>query len=206
MENIRTYLDATMCLLWIVTYTLVLIGTVKYKYPLIPSSTQLIIAPFEFSMWLGFIIGGGFSINYVTAAYSYWTIIEIAIIYVVLKISNTSSESKWLYLIAVCTMTCIMYYLAIYKGWMFFFSYFNTFVGEIFWLIYFHKKDYPIKPIVLIIFIAKCIGDAISIPVYFGRGIWIISLISILLPTLDILFILAYIKRKKKNMSITASP
>ena len=62
MENIRTYLDATMCLLWIVTYTLVLIGTVKYKYPLIPSVTQLIIAPFEFSVWLGFIIGGGFSI------------------------------------------------------------------------------------------------------------------------------------------------
>ena len=206
MENIRTYLDATMCLLWIVTDTLVLIGTVKYKYPLIPSVTQLIIAPFEFSVWLGFIIGGGFSINYITVAYSYWTIMEIAIIYVVLKVSNVSLKNKWLYLIAVCIMTCIMYYLTIVKGWIFFFSYFNTFVSEIFWFIYIHKKDYPIKPIVLTFFIAKFIGDAISIPVYFGRGIWIISLISILLPTLDFLFILVYIKQKKKNMSITASP
>ena len=56
-----------------------------------------------------------------------------------------------------------MYYLTIVKGWIFFFSYFNTFVGEIFWFIYFRKKDYPIKPIVLTIFIAKFVGDAISI-------------------------------------------
>lgn len=200
MGNIRTYLDATMCLLWVTTYTLVLIGTIKYKYPLISSVTQLIIAPFEFVMWLGFVIGGKFSLNYVFVAYSYWTIVEICIIYVVLKCSNTSFKNKWLYLIAVCIMTCIMYYLVIYKGWIFFFSYFNTFVGEIFWFIHFCKKDYPIKPIALAAFVAKFIGDAISIPVYFGRGIWFISLISVLLPILDSLFVFMYIKRKRANV------
>lgn len=184
-----------MCLLWIMTYTLVLIGTVRYKQPLISSVTQLLIAPFEFAMWLGIIIADGFSTHYVTVAYTYWTIIEIAIIYVVLKTGNTPLKHKVFYLIAVCILTCIMYYLANIKEWAFFFSYFNTFVGEIFWFFHFCKKDYPIKPITLAIFVTKFIGDAISIPVYFGSGIWIISMISVLLPVLDFLFVLTYIKR-----------
>ena len=206
MENIRTYLDATMCLLWIITYTLVLIGTIKYKYPLISSFTQLLIAPFEFAVWLSFVIGAGFRIDYVSVAYSYWAIIEILIIFVILKISNISLKNKVLYLIAICVMTCIMYYLAISKGQMLFFSYFNTFVGEVVWLIHVCKKNYPNKPITLTFFITKFLGDVLAIPVYFGKGSWIISLISILLPALESLFILIYIERKKENVSTSPSP
>lgn len=199
MGYISTILDATMCLLWIVTYTLVLIGTIKYKHPLIAPATQVIIAPFEFAVLLSFVIGGRLDIDYISAAYLYWTVIEVAIIYVILKSGNVRSGRGCLYILSVCMMTCIMCYLVIIRGWTFFFSYFNTVVGEIIWLFYIFKKDYPMKPLALAAFITKFIADAVSIPVYFGKGIWLISLISVLLPALDWIFILVYFNRKRKK-------
>lgn len=190
----RTYLDAAMCFFWITTYTLVLIGSIKYKYLLISPITQAIIAPFEFAV-VGSFIRDGVSINYAFIAYVYWSMIEIVILLVALKGKSIPSKYKGPYIICFFIMVCVMYYLVAIKRWIFFFSYFNTFVGEIFWLAYVFKKDYPIKPIALAIFLAKFVGDTIAVPIYLGTGIWIISLICLLLPVLDSVFIFVYIER-----------
>lgn len=55
------------------------------------------------------------------------------------------------------------------------------------------------KPLTLAAFLAKFIGDAISIPVYFGRGPLLIDAICILLPIMDFLFIMLYFVRKRAD-------
>lgn len=132
-------------------------------------------------------------------SYIYWTIIEILIIYVMIKHGYIQRRKAPRYLTLVCVMTCIMCYLVAIKGHMFFFSYFNTFIGEIFWLLLIFKKDYPMKPLALAAFITKFVGDLISIPTYLGSGIWLIDIICVLLPALDFLFIIVYINRVKKR-------
>lgn len=57
MSKITIALDMAMCVLWIVTYTLVLIGTIRYQYPVISPITQAIIAPFEFCVAVSFLRG-----------------------------------------------------------------------------------------------------------------------------------------------------
>jgi len=192
-----------MCLLWIVTYTLVLIGTIKYRYPLIAPITQAIIAPFEFSVLIRFIIQGSLDFGYVSLAYIYWTIIEILIIGVIIKRGYIQRKLIIPYLLLICTMTGIMCYWVVIKNCMFFFSYFNTFIGELFWLHFILKTDYPMKPLALAAFVAKFVGDAISIPTYLGDGIWLISAICVLLPVLDFLFILIYFKRSKERKHLS---
>lgn len=66
MYELINYLDIAMCFLWIITYTLVLIGTVKYRYPLIAPISQAIIAPFEFAVLIRFVIHGNLSLDYVS--------------------------------------------------------------------------------------------------------------------------------------------
>lgn len=199
MTHIETILDVTMCILWIATYTLVLIGTVKYRYPLISPMTQAVISPFEFAVLIRLILVGSFGQIYVFTAYAYWTLIEIAIIWVILKSGYIKRKYIVPYIVLVCVMTCVMFYFVTVKGQMFFFSYFNTFIGEVIWFRFILKKDYPMKPIALLAFFTKFIGDSFSIVVYFGDGIWLSNVMCVLLPVLDFAFILVYFKRSRQN-------
>lgn len=74
-----------MCFLWIATYTLVLVGTIKYRFPLISPITQAMIAPLEFSVLFLFIKLDAFRLDYASMAYLYWSIIEIVIIIVMIR-------------------------------------------------------------------------------------------------------------------------
>lgn len=193
------HIDAVMCFLWILTYTLVLVGTIRHKYPLISPITQLIIAPFEFAVVIKMLIAGNLGFDYISVSYLYWTIIEIAILAVMIGYGFVLKEYVVPYLLAVIAVTALMCYLVGFAGHQFFFSYFNTFVGEIVWLVHILKKDYPRKPVVLMIFVAKFLGDAISIPVYFGRASLVISLLSLLLPILDFVFVHVYFLRSAEG-------
>lgn len=91
-----------------------------------------------------------------------------------------------------------MIYWVTIKEYMFFFNYLNTFSGIIFWLIYvIRNKDYPIKPITLAIFLMKLVADVFALIVYNGDGNWASNAMCILLPVVDFLFIMLYVKRKK---------
>lgn len=196
MSSLASMLDIAMCVLWVLTYTLVLIGTITYRFPLISPATQAVIAPFEFAVFIKFIYRDALGFDYVFLSYAYWTAIEIAIIYQIVRIGFINKNRVIPYVFVITVLTCIMCYCVIANKYMFFFSYFNTFVGEIFWLVFILKKDYPMRPIALAAFFAKFIGDAISIVPYFGHGGFLINFICLTLPLLDLAFIFIYFKRK----------
>ena len=189
-----------MCALWIITYTICFISSIKYKHLALPPITQLMIAPFEFAVLYSFISNGSFGLDYVSIAYLYWTFIEIALCVLVVKYAYRSNRKKIILFISVmAVMTALMIYLVAIQHHMFFFSYFNTFIGELFWYYYILKDDYPIKPLNLVAFSAKFVGDAISIPVYLHSGNFISSIICIILPVLDFCFICVYFVRSRKS-------
>ena len=200
MIGIQRILDMSMCCLWILTYTIALIGTIRYKYPLISPISQMITASFEFSVVYFFMICGSLELNYASFAYVYWSVIEVAIIYVMIRCNYIPKERVKVYLVFLSILTCVMCYLVGHQKQMFFFSYFNTFIGELIWLYHICKKDYPMKPLSLLAFMTKFIADIVAIPVYFGTSPGLIDVICITLPILDFIFIICFFI-KRKNMS-----
>ena len=204
--GLMSILDAVMCVLWMATYTLVLIGTVKYQYPLISLNTQAIIAPLEFSCLLMLIKTGQFGLDYVSLAYLYWSVIEIMIFLVTIK--NGYIKRKYIapYLCVVAVITCGLIYYVTIKEYLLFFNYVNTFAGVIFWLIFLIRDTkIPICPIMLAAFVAKFIADMLAVVVYLPRAHWGVGLICLFLPILDSVFIFVYLYRRKKmrNLSCT---
>lgn len=191
----HTTIDAILCVLWTVTYTLALIGTGKYKYPIIPPITQLIIASLEFSVLFQLVKDGIFWENHVFTSYLLWTILEIAIIVSQIRQGFVRKQHVILYLALIAGITFMLCYWVAYREQQLFFTLFNTLLGEIIWLIQIRKKDYPMKPMVLAMFLAKFVADVMSVPVYFGRGSWVESLMGVLIPTVDFLFIHVYFQR-----------
>lgn len=194
-----------MCILWMIVYTLVLIGTIRYRYPLISPITQAIIAPLEFSVLFLFIKQQAFRLDYPSLAYLYWTLIEIAIIAVIIKKGYIEKRYVAAYLGLVITITGIMVYFVTIKEYMYFFNYFNTFIGIAVWLKFVLKKDYPMGPITSAIFALKLIADILAFLVYHGEGIWLAQILCVLLPVLDSLFIVVYIKRNRYNKKLLFS-
>ena len=205
MRGLTEFFDILMTLLWSVTYTLVLIGTIRYRYPLISLMGQAIIAPFELAVVLHFIVRGNFNLSLVPLSYTYWTIFEAAIICILLKLKGLKKKELALYLLFLGAMTALMIYLVTFKGHMLIFAYANTFLGQVFWLLLVRRKDYPMTPWTLSIFVIKFVADVILIPVYLHMGIWINQLLCILLPILEALFILEYSKRKEAEFQNSAS-
>lgn len=200
MYSVRVIQDAAMCILWILTYTLVLIGTIKYRYPLIAPLAQAIIAPFEFSVLFMFHKLGMIEFNYVVVAYLYWAIIEVAIFRAIEKLGYIKKHHVKPYIAIVVLITLIMLYFVAIKEKMFFFSYFNTIVGIAIWAQFIWKnKDYPIKSISLAVFIVKFFADILGAIVYFGRGFWIMNLMSVLLPIIDFFFMQMWFTRKTEQ-------
>lgn len=199
MQGTTGFFDMIQCFFWIVSYSIILIGTIKYRYPLISIFTWAVIAPYEFAVLISFIINRQTEWNYVLISYTYWVIIEILIILSIVKIGYISKKRYIPYFFLVSAVTMIMCYMVIVKKQMFFFAYFNTLVGEIIWFRHIRKKDYPVKPLALWVFIAKYLADAFAISVYFGAGTLLTDVMSVALPLLDFAFVITYFQ-KKLNM------
>ena len=196
MQNYNNILDISVCCLWAATYSLAFIGTIKYRFPLLSPVTQFIIAPLEFAVLIGLIINNNFHLNYVSISYLYWSIIEISLLILVAKLKNINVKSILIYLSLLSVFTYGMYYLVVIKDGMFYFNYFNTFVGELLWLKYINKDNYPMEPISLCVFVFKLIADTFAISVYFGEGPLIINTICLILPLLDFAFIVTYFEKR----------
>lgn len=199
MSTIQIILDVSMCMLWITTYTLVLFGTIRYRYPLISPITQAIIAPFEFSVLFLFIKLNAFQLNYASVAYLCWSVIEIVTIIVIVRAGYIRKKYILPYVGAVLLITGIMVWLVAVKQYMLAFSYINTFVGMSCWLAYvIRRKDYPMNGITLTIFLMKLTADILGCLVYFGQGSLAVNALSVMLPVVDFCFIPTYFMRKKK--------
>ena len=131
MSAIDMFFDTAMCLLWITTYTLVFIGTIKYKYPLISPVTQVIVAPLEFSVFILIIVTSS-TFNYAVVAYTYWSIIEVAIFVVMIKMGFIKRKHYFVCIVAAILMCAAMIFFVVKKQ-ILLFTYLNTFVGMFFW-------------------------------------------------------------------------
>lgn len=184
--------DLILSALWMATYTFVLIGTIKYKYPLISPATQIFIGSLENSVVIALWLSGTVGWNYIWIGNLYWALIELVIIVVHIRFRFIPKRYALPYMICYLLMTGIMCYLVVYKGRMFFCNYFNTLIGVSIWYAHIKKKGYPMKPIALVAFVTKFAADSIGILVYWGAESWITNTICVLLPMLDFLFIHAY--------------
>ena len=197
MSKLYQILDASMCLCWCLTYVFVLIGTLKYKYPLISPITSAVVAPFEFVVLIFLIMERAIGFNHVFIAYFIWSFVELAIICIM--VSKKYVRHRPLYIIAVVIVTFVMFFFVVIARKMFFFSYLNTLIGELFWLRFcLKKKDFPMKAITLIAFLLKMVADLISVPVYCLYGTFFETAMCLLLPVVDSLFIILWFVRRKK--------
>lgn len=201
MNNLDVLLDIAMCVLWMVTYTLVLIGTIKYQYPLISPMAQTVIAPFEFSAFVLAILMGIYGFNYAILGYLYWTIIEIAIFIAIIRTGFIPKNKIACYIILTAVITGVMIYLVAIKHRILVFSYVNSFVGDAIWLIFILKNGCLRKPITLAVYIVKIVADCLAGIVYFGKGSWLVDVLSVLLPLLDSLFVVVYFIKGTDNMT-----
>lgn len=199
MTTLSTALDTIMCIMWALTYTFVLIGTIKYRYPLISPISQSVIISFEFAVLYSAIINNSLSFAYYSLAYIYWFLIELVIIGIVIYIGYIEKKDVAPYLVFTIILTCIMCYAVAYKHNTYFFSYYNTFIGEIIWFFHVLKKEYPLKPFALMAFLSKLIADSVAIFVYFGKGPLLIDTICVLLPLIDLSFVIVYFIKKSKE-------
>ncbi|MBQ3501049.1 MAG: hypothetical protein IJA70_06480 [Oscillospiraceae bacterium] len=180
-----------------ITYTLIFIGTAKYKYPLIAPITQAIVAPLE--IWMAFfIIIGNSQFNYITVSYIYWTIVEIAIFLMIRKVYPFTKRQVIQYIIVLAFFASVIYYVMILKEQFLFSHYFFSLIGMIFWLKFIFNEKYIFKPITLAIFVSKFIADFTAIPVYFGSKGIVVNMLCVLLPLLDFIFIVVYFFRRRR--------
>ena len=103
------------------------------------------------------------------------------------------------YLGLIAVITVIMFYLALVKDQILFFSYFNTFLGTVFWFVHILKKDYPMVPIALVAFLTKFFGDSLLLKVYLGVGGWLTDVLCVLLPILEFAFIPVFFVRRRQR-------
>lgn len=199
MSNIDLFFDTAMCFLWITTYTLVFIGTIKYKYPLISPITQAIVAPLEFSVFTLIIVTSS-TFNYAVVAYAYWSIIEVAIFAIMIKIGFIKRKHIIPYIIVALFIFAIMIFMVAIRRQVLLATYLDTFIGMAFWFGFILKKDYPIKAFTIAVFISKFLADIFAAIVYFGDGSYWINILSVLLPVLDFMFVAVYIIRKSVEL------
>lgn len=195
MSNFQLVLDVLMCILWVITYVLVFIGTFKYQCALISPIAQAIIVPFELAVLAFFIVTQIYS--YAIIVYAMWVFVEAAIIVLIIKKKYLPSKFVFPYILFIVLVTVVLYDLIAKQGKMLFFSYFNTFIGELVWLRFVLKKNYAMKPLALASFITKFVANFLAVFVYFGSGSVFVTLLCVALPILDSIFIVVYFVKVK---------
>ena len=172
----------------------------KYRYPLISPLAQGVIAPFEIMMAVLFAISGSPGFDYISLAYTYWAVIEIAIILAILKLKFMPKRRILPYIAFVLFVFAVLYYGVAIQEQILQFSYVNTFVGVALWLIHIFRREYPMNGFTLLIFLMKFIADIFAI-IYYGEGTWFVDFLCVLLPILDFAFLVVWVCRRRQKSS-----
>ncbi len=196
MTDLQTFLDLTMCVCWMATYTLVLISTKTYKYPAISPYAQAIILPVELGVSIARITWKSF--GFIHFCYLFWSLIEIAIIVEIIRLKFLKNLKSYFAFIGILSVAVT--YLLVVHNMILFLTYFLTFSGNVIWLLFILLgNNYPFKTLNLLAFCAKFVGNAIVIPVYFGDGNLITDILVFALPSVDFLFIIVYFLKKRQQ-------
>lgn len=188
-------IDVIVCFLWNLTFTLIFIGTKKYKYPVIRPVAQIFSASIETAVAINIAIKSA-SFNYAAIAYWYWAVIELLIIFEVVKMNYISKDKIKPFFITLAVLTAIMLgFLQMPKG-MLYFALINTIIAMTIWLYYILDKDFPISWFTLVTFIVKFVADALGTVVYFGQHDLFVAVMTVVLPIIDIAFFVVWFYRR----------
>jgi len=190
--------DAIICFFGVVTYLFVLIGTVKYRYPVFPLAMQFFTLSNELAVLLYF-VKTDVIFNYAVAAYLCWGILEVAILVANIRTGFYKTKHIVLHIIVVAVCSGLLCYLLSAFACMIFVCYLPTFIGEFFWLARILRRNYPIKAITLMAFVSKVLADGFAVPVYFNSGYLLIDCVCVLLPLIDLAFIVIWFVRRKQG-------
>ncbi|MBQ7862794.1 MAG: hypothetical protein IJ349_11420 [Clostridia bacterium] len=195
MSTIERIIDIVVTFGWSATYTLVLVGSRKYKFPLMSLLAQLIIASLEIAIFIGFVLND-YKFDYVYFAYFYWSLVEIIIIFTSIKQKGFTNKKKYVFFIVLTVFTIVMSFLLKINNGMLYFALLNTILGMVVWFYYILDKKYPVKPFALAIFIVKLISDVLGTVVYINSHDTLVAVFTIILPCIDFLFIILYFYRR----------
>lgn len=190
--------DAIMCFFWVVTYLFVLIGTMKYRYPVFPLAMQFFTLSNELAVLLYF-VKTDVIFNYAVAAYLCWGVLEIAILIAIARTGFYKTKHIVSHFVATIAFSGPVFWLLTAFDSMLFICYFFAFFGELFWFVEIFRKNYPIKAITLMAFVSKFLADGFAVPVYFNRGYLLIDCVCVLLPLIDLAFIVIWFVRRKQG-------
>ena len=206
MTGLLKHFDIAMCFLWIITELLCLIGIKKYKKPILPPLSQLVIAPFEFAVVIFFIIRHA-EANYALFSYFAWAIIEIIIVFYYYKFHLIPNKLKHWYVILLILQTVVLVILILnIDGSFAFFGVFNTLIAIIIWFVHLYITDYPMNSFTLCIFIFKLFADTTGSIAYVFNSPVIICCILIAMVIVDICFFPTwFFLRKKQKQQINIS-
>ena len=208
MSDFFRMIDTIMCIFWVSTYALVLIGSFKYKYPMISLDAQAMIAPYEIAIVISFFAIDSI-FNYAIAAYMIWSLLQITIITFTILYGNLKNKYIPVYLLFFVAVTMQMVYMVVYKDEAFLFANLNTFVGMIFWFIHILKKGYPMRPLALAAFSTKFVADVLGAITYLGEGKPLANTLSVLIPVVDLAFIIVFavrmLQKKGKKQTVDMS-
>ncbi|MCR5042089.1 MAG: hypothetical protein K6C36_08355 [Clostridia bacterium] len=192
MPEFLKRMDVVMCCLWIVTELLCLIGIKKYRKPVLPPMSQLVIAPFEFAVVIYFIITHAVA-NYAFFSYIAWAAIEIVIVkyYYRYRLIPQKMKSWYIVLLAAQTAVLLVFILKV-EGSFPFFGVFNTLAAIMIWFVYLFKPNYPMNHYTLCVFILKLCADLAGTVVYFPGSSAVIRGILVSMVLVDVGFFPAW--------------
>lgn len=140
---IQQHADITMCFLWLVTYILVIISTIKSKFPAMSPIACIIIFPWELLVAIGSISAFN-ALSYVHVAHIGFAILDLLIILVIifkLRYFDIHNTVCYIYILFVnILVTLLMWRL---PNGVLYSSYINTFLGTVFWILYILRDCYP---------------------------------------------------------------
>lgn len=194
MKGYLLVFDILIVVFWVITYLLILISTVKNKYPCISPLAQIPALSLEISICMYYFVGQkGF--NYIVIGYILFSVLELTIIFVAFKRINLGKEkiNKYFLLLLICIF--LMCFLIRVNNGILYFNYVNTIIAMTMWLFYIVNPNYVFDWINLSVFISKTLGDLSAMIVYFNYLNPFVSLMTVLLPILDLIFIIIWFKK-----------
>ena len=196
MAEYQILLERIMCIFWLLTYIICIIISIKQKYVMISPITQIIFISYEISYIIMKLYYGSFHFNYIVNIYILWLVCEIIFTILFIKYKYRKMDII-IYFESLLFMTTISMYFIVYKLYIVSYGYLIAIIGELFWLFYLSRKDYPILKSNLIFLITKFLANLVLIPSYFDIMNVFARILCISLPILDAIFIIIYIKKLK---------
>lgn len=203
------YIDITMAALRIAIYAMVLVKTIRDKYPAMSPVGTTFVAAWEFAssvMLIYSVITSGFYETIYYGGYVFivqliWALLEFAIILTYLLRCKVYSL-KWiiLYVAWIIAATAFVLFVVFSFEWGQIISYFiGALAAMIAWMIYAFREEFRFDKQCIAIAAFKALVDILGWIYYFKFGLPIVSVLCTILPIADLTYLTGVIIMYRKE-------